>query len=280
MNFTYQASKISYEVYGESGPWIVCIHGLASTKLRWYNFAKNFKNSFQILIIDLPGHGESDYVKGFSYSLEEYSNVIEALMMSLSIEKSTVIGHSMGAQISVEFANLFKSRVESLVLVSCGGIEKYSNFEKFSILIKAKGLQLLTNFPFLIKWIFRKGIPTWIPISTKMRRDFSVVAKKISKQNFTDLMIKSSLNLLFHNTIEQLGKLNIPMLFCYGKRDGYIPNMKFHQIAIEEVLENALKANKKAKGSIFLKSGHRPHVREPQIFHSKVREFLINLEKG
>lgn len=96
---------------------IVLLHGLASNLTRWSEFVEHteLKKHFNILRIDMRGHGDS-FTRG-RLGLKEWSNDLQAILDHEKIQKAVVIGHSLGAQVAMQFAGKHPARVTGLMLI-------------------------------------------------------------------------------------------------------------------------------------------------------------------
>ncbi len=98
-------------------PTILLIHGSGLSHIVW-SFHEQFYSTqgFNVLSVDLPGHGNSE---GPSLkSIEEISDWIKSLMTKINIEKIIIIGHSQGALVGIDFAARYPKFILSLVLVA------------------------------------------------------------------------------------------------------------------------------------------------------------------
>ena len=104
-----------------SGPLLVLLHGIASTADTWAPVADALAQRHTILAPDLLGHGESAKPRG-DYSLGAYASGVRDLVAALGHDRATVVGHSLGGGIAMQFAYQFPERIERLVLVDSGGL--------------------------------------------------------------------------------------------------------------------------------------------------------------
>src|SRR5204862_3753520 len=74
-----------------------------------------------VIAPDLMGHGDSAKPRG-DYSLGAHASGIRDLLIALNVERASVVGHSLGGGIAMQFAYQFPERCERLVLVSSGGL--------------------------------------------------------------------------------------------------------------------------------------------------------------
>jgi len=112
--------RVSYRVAGE-GPVILLIHGIAGRSEQWLDSMAILARDHTVLAPDLLGHGHSAKPRG-DYSLGAYAAGLRDLMIALGHAKATVVGHSLGGGIALQFAYQFPERTERLVLVSSGGL--------------------------------------------------------------------------------------------------------------------------------------------------------------
>ena len=83
--------------------------------------AAQLAERFTLIAPDLLGHGESATPRG-DYSLGAHASGARDVMTALGHERATVVGHSLGGGIAMQFAYQFPERTERLVLVSSGGL--------------------------------------------------------------------------------------------------------------------------------------------------------------
>lgn len=102
----------------EDGQPIVLIHGLQSSLLQWYYQQKHLRNTYRLILVDLPGHGHSDTAK--SLSLQILAADLKYFMQELSINNPILYGHSIGGMILLRFAiNNQSIPVKGLILQNC-----------------------------------------------------------------------------------------------------------------------------------------------------------------
>jgi len=115
-NILYKNTKISYTDSGE-GNAIVFLHGFLENKKMWQEYVDFFSEQFRIITIDLLGHGESDCL-GYVHTMEENANAVQEVLISLKIEKTIILGHSMGGYVGLALAELFPKNIQKLVLLN------------------------------------------------------------------------------------------------------------------------------------------------------------------
>ena len=112
--------SVTYRTAG-SGPVLLLLHGIANSSETWEPVAGALAEHFTIIAPDLLGHGESATPRG-DYSLGAHASGVRDLLTALGHDHVTVVGHSLGGGIAMQFAYQFPERCERLVLVSSGGL--------------------------------------------------------------------------------------------------------------------------------------------------------------
>ena len=112
--------EIGYLVGGQ-GPVLLMIHGIAVSSEHWRGVLEPLARRCTVIAPDLPGHGMSGGGPG-DYSLGNLAAVLRDLLLSLGHERATLVGHSLGGGIAMQFAYQFPEITERLVLVSSGGL--------------------------------------------------------------------------------------------------------------------------------------------------------------
>jgi pimeloyl-ACP methyl ester carboxylesterase len=106
---------------GGEGSALLMIHGIAVTSEHWREVLEPLADRHTVIAPDLPGHGTSGGGPG-DYSLGNLAAGLRDLLLSLGHERATLVGHSLGGGIAMQFAYQFPEMVERLVLVSSGGL--------------------------------------------------------------------------------------------------------------------------------------------------------------
>ena len=117
---TLHGHRVGFRMAGE-GPLIVLLHGITSTSEVWLDVMARLAERYTVVAPDLLGHGGSAKPRG-DYSLGAYASGGRDLLGLLGFERGTVVGHSLGGGIALQFAYQFPEYCERLVLVSSGGL--------------------------------------------------------------------------------------------------------------------------------------------------------------
>src|ERR671913_2309825 len=103
------------------GPALLLLHGIGNNCQTWAGVIDRLAESHTVIAPDLLGHGASDKPRG-DYSIAAYANGMRDLLTILDIEQATVVGHSLGGGIALQFAYQFPERCQRLALVGSGGV--------------------------------------------------------------------------------------------------------------------------------------------------------------
>ncbi|MDA2955004.1 MAG: 2-succinyl-6-hydroxy-2,4-cyclohexadiene-1-carboxylate synthase [Actinomycetota bacterium] len=239
-----------------SGARLVFIHGFTQTRHTWQDVAKNLSSQFEVVLVDAPNHGDSSDI---SLNLETGANAVIEVGQS-----ATYVGYSMGARLCLTAALAHPQQVKRLVLISgTAGIEnkderlaRVVSDEELAIRIEQNGV-----INFIDSWL---ALPIFSGLTTLNNQ------REIRLCN-TATALASSLRLCGAGkqqpTWSRLKDLTMPVLIVAGEND-----KKFVELA--QRLTTAIGDN--AKLQIIKKSGHTPHLEQPQRFLDVVNEFLAN----
>jgi pimeloyl-ACP methyl ester carboxylesterase len=112
---TLDGVKIHYESYGSGSEALVFIHGWTCDLTFWRGQAPVY-NAHRSLLLDLPGHGESDKPRR-PYPTEFFARAVEAVMNDAGVERIVLVGHSLGGGIAYTFVRLFPEKAKAIVFV-------------------------------------------------------------------------------------------------------------------------------------------------------------------
>jgi pimeloyl-ACP methyl ester carboxylesterase len=103
------------------GPLVLLVHGITGSARHWERLLPALAERHTVLVPDLLGHGESAKPRG-DYSLGAFASGLRDLLLALDCDRATVVGHSLGGGIAMQFAYQFPERCERLVLIDSGGL--------------------------------------------------------------------------------------------------------------------------------------------------------------
>jgi pimeloyl-ACP methyl ester carboxylesterase len=117
---TLHGDRIAYLDEG-SGEVLVLIHGMGGSSSSWRELVPKLATKYRVIAPDLLGHGQSDKPRG-DYSVGAFAVWLRDLLDTLGIPKATIVGHSLGGGIAMQFAHQHRDYCQRLILISSGGL--------------------------------------------------------------------------------------------------------------------------------------------------------------
>src|ERR1700756_2196367 len=117
---TLHGHSITYVQKG-TGPVLLLIHGMAGSLETWRSVIDPLAQNATVLAVDLPCPGRAS-PGGGAYSLGSLAPALRDILTALGHDRATLVGHSLGGGIAMQFAYQFPEMTERLVLVSSGGL--------------------------------------------------------------------------------------------------------------------------------------------------------------
>lgn len=134
--------QLYYETFGEGEP-ILFIHGLGSSTRDWEKQTAFFSRHFQVIVLDLRGHGQSDKPSS-PYSIPLFANDVAELIRSLKVSPAHIVGISLGAMIGMQLAVDEPQLVKSLVAVNSPADMRINTFrQRFELWLRQVVTRLL-----------------------------------------------------------------------------------------------------------------------------------------
>jgi len=171
--------KIQLAVWEGKGKQILCIHGITANSRFWDCLASALAPHHRVIAVDLRGRGLSDKPPT-GYSIEHHCKDILALMNDRGLERPVLMGHSLGAFISLVFSAKYPQRVDRLILVDGGGKLTKTQMTKVFTGIKPSLDRLGKTFPSFEDYISQmKQAPYLQPWNSYMETYFHYEVEKV-----------------------------------------------------------------------------------------------------
>lgn len=233
---------------------LIILHGWQGSKERWQKVKENIESDeIEVLLPDLPGFKPETELKK-PWNLDDYVEWLKDF--SQDREKFFLLGHSFGGRVAIKFANKYPQKLFGLILVSAAGLKKEPSVSGKFLGWGAKMMKTLkieeASETRGMWQIFRKFFYRYILRKT----DY------LEASGFLKDTIK---NILDEDLTPLLGRISIPTLIIWGKKDRITP------------LGNAYLMKKEIRFSqleILSKIGHTPHLENPKFLAQKIKEFL------
>jgi len=256
-----------------SGPALLLLHGLGCDHTTWNPVIDRLAESFTVIAPDLLGHGRSDKPRA-DYSVGGYANGMRDLLTVLGIDRVTVVGHSLGGGVAMQFAYQFPERTERLVLVAPGGLGP-----EVTPLIRAvttpgfhqvMGLLTLPG----IRHAGLLGLHTLSRLPSPATRDLGEVAHIY--ESFRDPDARAAIRHVVRAVVDWRGQIitmadrayltaAMPICVVWGDEDHVIPTHQARSVAV---------LAPDARIELLADSGHFPHKDHPEVFAEIVEDFV------
>lgn len=243
-----------------SGPPLVVLHGLLGSLNNWQSTARELSTQFRVILVDQRNHGRSFHSPQHSYSL--LSGDIQALMDSLSLEKTSLMGHSMGGKTAMSFAARFPERIHRLIVVDIAPRAYRSGQDHLLDSLLSVNLKEVTSRA-IADQILSRTVPD------KRLRQFLLTNLRRGDQG--QFFWKANLEVLRGNSneitkgVEFPAVCKVPTLFIRGESSRYIDPSDVAHI-------RTLYADVSVK--TIPGAGHWVHTDKPDLFVRTVRDFL------
>ena len=248
-----------------STEWVTFVHGAGGSSSIWFKQIRDFKNHFNVLILDLRGHGNSKpkLKDTFNpkYTFDSITNDILEVLDHLKIQKSHFIGISLG---TILIRNLAEKRPELVKSMILGGAVFKLNI-KSQILMKL-GVIFKSVVPYMILYKFFAFIIMPKKNHKKSRSLFVNEAKKLYQKEFIRwFKLTSEINPLLRFLRSK--DIKIPTLYVMGSEDHlFLPSIK-------DIVSNHVKSSL----YVIEKCGHVVNVEQPKIFNNQSIGFIKSL---
>lgn len=275
---TIHGYKRAFRIAG-SGPAILLIHGIGDNSTTWNGIQAKLAQRFTVIAPDLLGHGQSDKPRA-DYSVAAYANGMRDLLSVLDIDRVTIVGHSLGGGVAMQFAYQFPHLVDRLILVAAGGVTKDVNvvFRLASLPMGSEALALL-RLPLVLPTVQLAGRVVGRALGTSgLGRDLPNVLRILD--DLPEPTASSAFTRTLRAVVDWRGQIvtmldrcyltdAIPVQIIWGSRDVVVP------------VQHASMAHAAMPGSrleIFEESGHFPFHDDPARFIDIVERFIDTTE--
>lgn len=261
----------AFRTAGE-GPALVLVHGIGDSSATWAELIPALARTHTVVAPDLLGHGASDKPRA-DYSVAAYANGLRDLLSALGIESATLVGHSLGGGVVMQFAYQFPERTERLILVSAGGVGREVH--------PALRLASLPGAHLALRALRLPGARLPVGLTVRLMElldtDLGLDAGELLRlvDALPDATSRDAFVRTLRAVVDRHGQVvtmldrcyltaGMPTMLMWGDRDGVVP------------VGHAYGAHEAMPGSrleIFAGAGHFPFHSDPARFRSLVEEF-------
>jgi len=256
-----------------SGPALLLLHGLGCDHTTWEPVIDALARRYTVIAPDLLGHGLSAKPRA-DYSVGGYANGMRDLITLLGIDKVTVVGHSFGGGVAMQFAYQFPERTERLILVASGGLG--AEVTPAIRAVTTPGFHQVMGVLTLpgVRHVGKAALQALALTGHRTTRDLDEVAEIYD--SFKDPDARAAIRHVVRAVVDWRGQIvtmadrayltqAMPMAVIWGRDDQVIP---------VEHAGNAAALAPDARVEVIPNSGHFPHKDHPQRFARVVHEFI------
>ncbi len=259
----FKDKNIAYSIVGQ-GETIILLHGYLESLHVWESFTEKLKSNYQIIAIDLPGHGNSDLTEE-KLTMELMADSVNAVIEELNIEKCFMIGHSMGGYVTMEFVEKYKDKLQGFCLFHSSPFSDSEEKKKIrdriitsieqgkKIILAKEHVEKTFATENKDKFIQEKGFLKIIAINTTDQGTISALRAMKTRKN-------QKIN---------LEKTDLPVLWILGEKDNFISPKITTKLSLPEQI----------KIEYLKKSGHQGYIEEEEKSVEIIKKFMEKIYK-
>ena len=266
-------NRLAYQDEGQ-GDAILLLHGMAGSSQTWRSVIRPLSRKYRVIAPDLLGHGSSAKPRS-DYSLGAFAVLLRDLLDELGVARATIVGHSLGGGVAMQFVYQHPDYCERLVLIGSGGLGPDVGWTLR--LLSAPGAELimpiiapqpvLTAGEKVRSWFAKMGIES--PRGGEIWNAYSSFSDAETRQAF--LRTLRSVVDYRGQAVSALNRLNVradmPIMAIWGEQDAIIP--VHHAYA-------ALEARPDARIEVMPGVGHFPQVERPTEVVDLIDDFITS----
>ena len=268
--------RVAYHDDGD-GEVLLLIHGMAGSSESWRAVIPQLSKKFRVIAPDLLGHGESVKPRT-DYSLGAFAVFLRDFLDELGVSQATVVGHSLGGGVAMQFVYQHPDYVKRLVLISSGGLGP--DVGLVLRLLSAPGAELVLPIiapkPVLNvgnklrSWLRSAGIHS--PRGAELWSAYSSLSDRDTRESFLRTL-RSVVDYRGQavSALNRLGlRTDLPVMAIWGERDKIIPVQHAHA---------AHKARTDARLELLPHVGHFAHVEAPNKVVELIEDFIATSDR-
>lgn len=268
--------RVAYVDEG-TGEAILLVHGIAGSSRTWRAVIPALARNHRVIAPDLLGHGSSTKPRS-DYSLGALSVLLRDILDELGITSATIVGHSLGGGIAMQFGYQHPGYVQRLVLIASGGLGP-----EVGLLLRAATLpgaelvlpviaarKLLAPGERVFSWLRRLGVES--ARGEQLWQHYSSLSDGPTRRAF----LRTLRSVVDHRgqSVSALNRLNLrtdlPALAIWGERDNIIPVR--HAYAAQQVRPDV-------RLEVLSDCGHFPHAERPAEVARLIEEFIADTDR-
>lgn len=266
----------AFRIAGD-GPPLLLIHGIGDNSRTWEQVIPLLAREHLVIAPDLLGHGASDKPRA-DYSVAAYANGMRDLLAVLGVDRVTLVGHSLGGGVAMQFAYQFPDKTERLVLVSTGGSGR-----EVSPVLRAATLPFAQLGLSALRLPFAQ-LAVNLAVDALHRMDTGLGLDALDLRRIVEALPDHTARSAFIRTLRSVvdwrGQVvtmldrcylsrGMPTMLMWGGRDSVLPVAHAH---------HAHAAMPGSRLEIFPDEGHFPFRTDPARFVGLLEDFIASTE--
>ena len=255
-----------------SGETILLLHGIAGSSQTWRSVIRPLSRKFRVVAPDLLGHGHSTKPRT-DYSLGALAVLVRDLLDELGIARATIVGHSLGGGIAMQFIYQHPSYGQRLVLIGSGGLGpdvglplRLASLPGAELVLPLIAPRQVANAgDRLLAWLHKAGIES--PRGEELWRHYGSLSDGPTRRAF----LRTLRAVVDHRgqSVSALSRLtsrtDFPVMAIWGERDAIIPVR--HAYAAQEMRPDV-------RLEVLADVGHFPHAERPAQVAELIEDFI------
>ena len=269
------AERVPDSVFGgevvvyEAGPadaeTVVLIHGIGDNGARdWRSLIMDLASTYHVVAVDMPGFAASS--KGnHLYAPEQLAIAVHGAISKRATQPYSLIGHSLGAAVSLAYAGLYAEEMQRLILVDMPGVLHRTVYTRF---LSDQGAAMLGGmFPLGGDWVNELLTSQLEQLEVRGFNPALLLHSPMLRQQLLggDPKVISAYAVAQHDYSRALRDLRVPTLVLWGEQDQVTP-LRTGQLVAATIPDARLK--------VFPEVGHVPMAQVPQAFNATIRDEL------
>jgi pimeloyl-ACP methyl ester carboxylesterase len=265
---TLHGDRVAYRDEGGGDETLLMIHGIAGSSSAWEPVMSSLATSYRVLAPDLLGHGASDKPSA-DYTLPSFAAWLRDFLNALQVDAVTIVGHSLGGGVALQFVHQYRPYCRRLVLINSGGLGadvgvllRILSAPGGGVLLPIISSQTIARIADRVRSGFTRR-----PTAPEAADEISPLSSPQARQAF----LSTLRSVVDHRgqVVSAVSRLHsaagVPTMFIAGGRDRIIPAA--HTRAAHEAVGGSWL-------HVIDDAGHEPHVERPGVVSVLIRDFV------
>ncbi|MEH7306973.1 alpha/beta fold hydrolase [Neobacillus drentensis] len=251
--------QIHYEIEGE-GPPLIILHGMGNNSQSWKKQLQNLSKLNTVIAWDAPGYGKSSDPKVELKEFKQFADVLKGFIEKLNYKCVTLLGHSMGSAIALDFCYRFPEMVDALIISDATRGAAALSKEENELRLKNRLNNIETMEPKELAQLRVKELLSPQP-DPEIKKEAERIYSQIRPMGFRSV----AYSLYSLNQREILSSISVPTLVICGELDRVTP------VSESRIFHEAIKDSKFVT---IPGTGHLCYQEDPTSFNGIVQDFL------